>query len=706
LAKLNTLELAHSFFCKQKQQGSVVKTESDLVEKLFDELVNTDLTERNRVVSNSPYPVAVKQAATDLIKAYESQSTLLNKDLVSDVAEVSPSFFEAEPSEKDEALKPGDRIGNYVIDSKIGEGGMSIIYKATQQSPIKRMVALKFVRPSLLAPRVALRFLREQQALALVGHPNIATLFEVGSTPNGQPFAVMEYVQGLPITQFCEKHQLDSKQRTILMMQACAGLAHAHRHGIIHRDVKPDNILVCIRDRKPIAKLIDFGIARINRDDLANNQTLTQMGQILGSPRYMSPEQFSCKQANQRSDIYSAALVLYELISRAPYREGVTTEEIVEQAQQAETVMLSASVKSRFQDDQTVFGKDQPGPLVKFLKKDFDWIMATALALDPSDRYSSVLSFVKDLRAALRNEPVSVSRPSASARLVKYAGSNRKTIGIAAAIGSLLLLGFGWWTLKDSESKLSQARQEVLVATTASSASTKESAAANDLIMRLLASDMYELTTDQFDLNLIPVYESQFEKIKLSGGPKSNEDRTVYGILAVLYAMSGDFDQSDNLMKLVTEDKQQDELRIVREKICREYAETAKQRLTQLVGEQHSTQRALQQVTLARCYVVWGMWPDAESLASAAITHFDDQDPESYQALVSRNTLAEIYQKTNQSEKLLDLIQDTHQRFCNCQPVLSTAKGAAAFENVSQMVQQLKSQGAGEGDSQEGRERQ
>ena len=224
--------------------------QSKLVEELFASAIATAPEKRQLAISSSSYPTDVKDAAARLIKAYESSSRLLNDNLISDIAQADPDFF-VDERESDIKLSPGDKVNEYVIESMIGEGGMSIVYRAVQSQPIKRRVAIKLIRPSILAPRTVLRFFREQQALALIRHPNVTTLYEVGVTEQGFPFAAMEIVNGLPISEFCDKHCLTSRQRMILFLQVCAGLKHAHRHGIVHRDVKPDNILVGVRDRKP-----------------------------------------------------------------------------------------------------------------------------------------------------------------------------------------------------------------------------------------------------------------------------------------------------------------------------------------------------------------------------------------------------------------------------------------------------------------------
>lgn len=648
---------------------------SELVEELFTEMVAKTPNQRRELLLAAKYPQAVKDAAARLVQAYESKSPLLNEDLLSDIARIDPNFFGNAGDEAEPTLQPGDQINGYTIEAKLGEGGMSIVYSAIQSLPIRRRVAIKLIRPSVFAPKTVVRFFREQQALALVGHPNIATLYEVGTTPDGHPFAVMEQVNGAPITAFCEQHQLESSQRILLFMNACEGLLHAHRHGIVHRDIKPDNILVGVRDRKPVAKLIDFGIAKIDRGDIKNNATMTQLGQILGSPRYMSPEQFDGKPVDQRSDIYSAALVLFELLTRSPYRKGDTTDELMSQARTPEPERLSRRLKKNINERRHAFGNESPDRLLKLVRRNLDWVMMKALAKEPDRRYSSMLDFIKDLRATLRGQPVSVSAPNAVVRTTRFAQSNRRWIAVSAVVLALAASVFGFVRWQKSELKLSEARR-------ANSTTVKQNAAANDLIMRLLASDMYELTTDQFDLNLIPSYQSQYDEIRRKGGPRTNEDKTVYGILAVLYAMSGDFDQADELMGQVSDDPQESELRVVREKICAEYAAMAKAKLVELEGAGMSFERAVQQMTLGRCYIVWNMLDDAKVLLKEAIAYFDSCDPPCSESLIARVTLAKIYDQAGDKDDRLKLLRESYETYKGNRVLLDTKRGSSAFQQI------------------------
>jgi len=214
---------------------------------------------------------------------------------------------------------PGTKIGHYELLELMGEGGMGLVYSAEQKEPIKRKVALKIVKLGMDTKQVVARFEAERQTLALLEHPNIAHVFDAGTTETGRPYFVMEYVEGRSITKYCDEQRLSVEQRLGLFRQICEGVHHAHQKGIIHRDIKPSNILVSIHGHKAVPKIIDFGIAKAITEPVSENTSLTQHGQLLGTPEYMSPEQadMAYQDVDTRSDIYSLGVVLYELLSGA-----------------------------------------------------------------------------------------------------------------------------------------------------------------------------------------------------------------------------------------------------------------------------------------------------------------------------------------------------------------------------------------------------
>ncbi len=212
---------------------------------------------------------------------------------------------------------PGSWIGPYRLVRALGEGGMGAVYLAEQEKPIRRQVALKIIKPGMDSAQVIARFEAERQALTMMEHANIARVFDAGTTEHGRPYFVMEVVQGVPLTQFCDENALTIRERLLLFATVCQAIQHAHQKGIMHRDIKPSNVLVALQDGKPVAKVIDFGLAKATEQPLTEQTQLTQAGAILGTLKYMSPEQtgFSDKGVDTRTDIYSLGVVLYELLT-------------------------------------------------------------------------------------------------------------------------------------------------------------------------------------------------------------------------------------------------------------------------------------------------------------------------------------------------------------------------------------------------------
>ncbi len=207
-------------------------------------------------------------------------------------------------------------IGNYRIIQKLGEGGMGEVYEAEQTAPIRRRVALKIIKWGMDTNQVVARFESERQALALMDHPHIAKVFDAGATEKGRPYFVMECVKGIPITDYCDTNQLNNRQRLKLFIQVCEGIQHAHQKGIIHRDIKASNVLVTIQSDRPVPKIIDFGVAKAISQRLTEKTMFTEMGQLIGTPEYMSPEQAEMTglDVDTRTDVYSLGVVLYELL--------------------------------------------------------------------------------------------------------------------------------------------------------------------------------------------------------------------------------------------------------------------------------------------------------------------------------------------------------------------------------------------------------
>ncbi len=212
---------------------------------------------------------------------------------------------------------PGSQIGRYKLLQQIGEGGFGCVFMAEQASPVRRIVAVKIIKPGMDSKQVIARFEAERQALAMMDHPNIAKVFDAGTTDTGRPYFVMELVKGVPATEYCDVNKLNTRQRLNLFVQICSAVQHAHQKGIIHRDIKPNNVLVTMHDDKAVPKVIDFGIAKATQSRLTEHTLFTEFRQMMGTPAYVSPEQaqMSGLDVDTRSDIYSLGVLLYELLA-------------------------------------------------------------------------------------------------------------------------------------------------------------------------------------------------------------------------------------------------------------------------------------------------------------------------------------------------------------------------------------------------------
>ncbi|HEV3117030.1 MAG TPA: serine/threonine-protein kinase, partial [Gemmataceae bacterium] len=212
---------------------------------------------------------------------------------------------------------PGTVIGPYKLLQKIGEGGFGVVYMAEQETPVRRKVALKIIKPGMDTAQVIARFESERQALALMDHPHIAKVFDAGTTESGRPYFIMELVKGVPITEFCDKNHLPPEARLKLFIDVCHGIQHAHHKGVIHRDIKPSNVMVTLHDGVPVVKVIDFGVAKATVQKLTEKTLFTAYGQMIGTPAYMSPEQaeMSGLDIDTRSDVFSLGVLLYELLT-------------------------------------------------------------------------------------------------------------------------------------------------------------------------------------------------------------------------------------------------------------------------------------------------------------------------------------------------------------------------------------------------------
>ena len=376
------------------------------------------------------------------------------------------------------AREQPNQIGPYKILETLGEGGMGMVYLAERTKPIHRRVALKIIKLGMDTKQVIARFETEREALALMNHPNVARVFDAGATETGRPFFVMEYVAGIPITDYCDKHRLTTEERLKLFMQVCHAVQHAHQKGIIHRDIKPSNVLVTVQDGEPTPKVIDFGVAKATQHRLTERTVFTEQGQLIGTPGYMSPEQaeMTSLDIDTRTDIYSLGVLLYELLVGAlPFDleslRQVAFGEIQRIIREVEPPRPSTKLSSfQFESGAAATGhKSEPGAqatgpskarakttsrlddvarrrrtepktLIRQLRGDLDWIIMKAMEKDRIRRYDTANGLALEIERYLNHEPILAHAPSVTYHVGKFV--RKHSVGLTAVGLVAFSLGF------------------------------------------------------------------------------------------------------------------------------------------------------------------------------------------------------------------------------------------------------------------------
>ncbi|HQR09392.1 MAG TPA: serine/threonine-protein kinase [Gemmatales bacterium] len=431
--------------------AALAKTSSVERTAFLDEACGTDLELRHQIES--------------LLEAHHVTSNLLDRPHA-DLHEASTADHSTDNYTCNEPISGVVIAGRYTLEHKIGEGGMGEVWIAAQCEPVKRKVAIKFIRSGIDSNAVLARFDQERQALAIMDHPNIAKILDGGTTETGRPYFVMELVRGLSITKYCDHEKLTPRERLALFAPICQGVQHAHQKGIIHRDIKPSNILVGIYDGKAVPKIIDFGVAKAIGRSLSTNSVHTEMGSLLGTLEYMSPEQADLTNLDidTHTDVYALGVILYELLTgTVPFTRNELADaglvEMLVMIKEKEPQKPSTRISTLKELPQIAARRrSDPASLQHLLAGELDWIIMKCLEKERARRYDSPLSLAGDLQRFLADEPVLAAPPSAFYRIKKFVKRYRGQVLAAGLlffvlIGGVIATSIGMWMAWKAEQK-------------------------------------------------------------------------------------------------------------------------------------------------------------------------------------------------------------------------------------------------------------
>lgn len=423
--------------------AALVIEDRGLRHAFLEEACGTDTAKRRRLVSL----LEASEQADDFFRDAEEARTVVAAEACDDF----PGIERNAPDADSEG--PGDWIGRYQIIRRIGEGGCGVVYQAEQREPVKRLVALKVIRLGMDTERVIARFEMERQSLAVMDHPNIAHVLDAGATDTGRPFFVMELVRGVKITDYCNEHRLDIRQRIDLFIQVCNAIQHAHQKGLIHRDIKPSNILVTTHDGKPAPKVIDFGIAKATDGRTSGETMLTGNEPFVGTPAYMSPEQADRRgtDVDTRSDVYSLGMLLYELLAgKTPFDPkelaaiGVTEmRRVLLEEEPPRPSQLLLSLDEKELERVASACRCEASRLPAMIRGDLDWVVMKAIEKERQRRYETVNGLAMDLKRFIENEPVLARPPGRIYLFRKFVRRNQLAVASVAGVAVALLLGLG-----------------------------------------------------------------------------------------------------------------------------------------------------------------------------------------------------------------------------------------------------------------------
>lgn len=403
-----------------------------------------------------------------------------------------------------------DSIGAYRILERIGEGGMGIVYKAEQREPVRRIVALKVIKVGMDTREVVARFEAERQALAMMAHPNVAKVLDGGMTEGGRPYFAMEFVPGVPLTDYCNQNKLTTRQRLELFIPVCNAVQHAHHKGIIHRDLKPSNVLVQMFDGKPVPKVIDFGIAKATNQSLTASTLFTQTGSMIGTPEYMSPEQAmtSGLDVDTRTDIYSLGVMLYELLTGTLPFDARTLREagmagmakIIRDSEPQKPSTRLTTLEGEVMTSTAHQHRSDPRALQREIAGDLDWITLKAMEKDRTCRYETANGFALDVQRHLADEPVLARPPTTAYRIRKFVRKHKTGVAAGCAIAAALVLAIagtsaGWIRTRaalhraeTAEAKATEEQTRVKLAQSVAEKEARRARASNQFMRNMLSS--------------------------------------------------------------------------------------------------------------------------------------------------------------------------------------------------------------------------
>ena len=383
-----------------------------LLEEAFDRCAGASESQRDAIIA-------------ELAKSSPDAAAQLRRML--DIPPVSPSAIAeliGEVAVDASMVEPRRVIGKYTLLSVLGEGGCGIVYLAEQPAPVHRLVALKIIKPGMDTRQVLARFNDERQALALMDHPSVVTSIDAGSTDDGHPYVVMPLIPGLSVTEFCDQERCTIEDRVRIMVKVCRGIEHAHAKGVIHRDIKPGNILVVRHEGEVLPRVIDFGLAKALTDPLTPHATVTLAGQIIGTPEYMSPEQAEGAGADVRTDIYSLGAVLYELLAGLP---PIDVQAIRSQGRLQALKATDIVAPSR--------------PATQAFRRELDWIVLKCLEREPHRRYATVSALADDLERYLAGDRVQAGPPAKLYRAARWCVKHRVVLLAIVAVTLSVAVG-------------------------------------------------------------------------------------------------------------------------------------------------------------------------------------------------------------------------------------------------------------------------